>query len=475
MQFTAIATMIAASTAVVLKFGWGTCVLVSVALLSLMLVATRNKSPMVLWISPALILLLPAVPFVAFAPAAWLAILLAISQSRRLTTAGIPRHIKLLVSLLLLIVVLGAVLGHSNISAAVMIVSMFSIPCLLFTSIIHDVDSFNAATKSVVIAITIGALLSLTEWFTGSYLISDFEKYGFFHAPLRNGNIRIQGPFPHALVLAVILSFGIALAIGFVFSGHKWVLVPLAVMIVALYLSQSRGPALGAIIGYAVSVGISKGRIGRRSFGFALLAVFFVILTPLSGAVAGTWASLTTPTLTNEAAGSLPYRLAVQSAMLDLVKNEPLGVGLSNLQSRDIFVQTSDGRSINAARSVDNTYLLTFVELGWAGGALMLGILVSVAVWTTRSARRFRHSPLYGRVLALLAGANVGFLFTSYTVATIGTWVQVAATYWLLFGLSVSAVRLASEESRESHFHSHSGISTKVAVGVGEIKQLPGT
>lgn len=201
-------------------------------------------------------------------------------------------------------------------------------------------------------------------------------------------------------LLGAITGNALPLIIGLLVIGgaRRWTTwVALILTVAALLLSSSRGAMLGALIGLAVFLLLTR----RVRYGLVLglvgLTMFFVYITWISP-------EATVP-LTDFSPDSSAYsRLIIFSDAMRVISESPVvghGVGSYLIEIPSIgFSQ----------RDPSNVFLLTLAEGGLVGLALFVGILVAIASLAKRNATAFRDRPQFLALSAALAGGFASHL-----------------------------------------------------------------
>jgi O-Antigen ligase len=281
------------------------------------------------------------------------------------------------------------------------------------------------------------ALLALYEAVTGHFLIGADEPY-FFHAPLREGAIRVQGIFPHPLVLggAMVLLLPLAGVRAFTAKGSRKTLAlgGGALMLIALLEAGGRGPWAGAIVAIIALAMLLRGDKRWTIVTVSVIAVIAIALSPAGGR-AGALVEGVLNSNSGQEAGvyTVEYREKLLEASTDYAEHHLLGSGPGQAQYLH-FYATVGGNESNIATSLDNAYAKYAVELGPIGLALFLWLLGTV-MWITWRGRGSPDPVLSALAGGLLAG-QAGLLIVSATVATF-SWAQLATLFWALVGVSV--------------------------------------
>ena len=249
----------------------------------------------------------------------------------------------------------------------------------------------------------------------------------------RKGHIRVQATFAHAIlasmVFAIVFLLNCYLAdlykrnrsrLGPIICRLERYHVPALLLVLFLVLTQSRGPQLGAVVGYSIL------QIPR--FRHLKVAAFVVVvLLAITGSAAYSffdkYTSVTNNGNLSEEQSSATYRREL------LINYEPVAEKGGWLGYGALSVPQAGGQ-----KSIDNAYLVTELVQGKLG--LYLFILIIVECFGTLVYRAFSFQSPESRFLAFtLLGAMTGLFQSLYTVY-LGQ--QVSPILFLLLGWSQS-------------------------------------
>ena len=203
-----------------------------------------------------------------------------------------------------------------------------------------------------------------------------------------------------------------------------WWFLAVGALLVGVYLSQSRGDLIAALVTAAVTLALIVRNRVRLVAGAAAVTLLVLVLPGTSHRL-GTLASLDKPPATGVVDQSLLGREAALKAGLAMFRDSPLvGVGAGNFESAGRTYQRELGL---AALSLRNGSLLAphdlYLQMVAEGGAIgLLGWLIFylgslVLMWRTRRRSRQLHGvdSMQGRlatgVLASLIGWGVASIF----------------------------------------------------------------
>jgi hypothetical protein len=273
----------------------------------------------------------------------------------------------------------------------------------------------------------------------------------FFHLDIpvgfsgRNGRVRVQATFSHAILAAMMFSivFLLTCYLGDLYKRDKNLLepvlrrlerfhVPAVLMLACLWLTQSRGPQISTAVGYSIL------QIPRFRH-LKLAALLLVVILSIGGSVLYSYydeyTSVTSYAGMTEAQTSAIYRR-------DLLKNyEPVVEKAGWLGFGGLNVPEAGGQ-----RSIDNAYLVIKLVQGKFG--FYVFVLIAAECIGTTIYRAFTFQSPDSRFLAFtLLGAMAG-LFQSLTTVYLGG--PVAPIFWLLLGWSQS---VEDEGMRQPKFY----------------------
>jgi O-Antigen ligase len=250
---------------------------------------------------------------------------------------------------------------------------------------------------------------------------------------IRDGHVRVQGTFSHAILAAMVFAivFMLNCTLAYFYKRDKSRLepiickleryhVPAILLLLCLWLTQSRGPQLGAVVGYSI---LQIPRFRHLKVAAFVLALLLMIAGSVVYSYFDEYTSVTNDGTLSEAQTSAIYRR-------DLLKNyEPVAEKGGWLGWGGLNVPEAGGQ-----HSIDNAYLV--IELAQGKFGLYLFLLIVAEALGTTVYRAFTFRSPESRFLAFtLLGAIIG-LFQSLTTVYLGG--SVAPIFWLLLGWSQS-------------------------------------
>lgn len=441
--------------------GWSAATALTVAFgLAVGWLVTVGHEPVALLLGSAPILLwvlardgmssLKVLPFLVFAPSflpgvpfslvAWLLLFLGVRRGVLTIWRAVPAWLGLGCFLFLSYAVLTMMFGNSQPAMTLMVVVTFTLPVLMMLRGLTSEVEVLRFTRWVARAGLAAGVLALAEKFAGRLLVSEAIRGPA--ARLRFGEIRAQLASPHPIALGIILALFFLVTLGRILAGDRRLLPHAVVMLCAVFVTYSRGPlvllAVATVIFMLLS---SRTVVVRRGIAIAALCITVALLSPWRGNFTEIALSMVSSDVTTEQGQAIQSRLVTNRAVWEFVGDNPGGVGFYGLSDTEILT-IYDGRTFNAGRSVDNSYLLAFAELGWAGGGLFVFLLLSVFLRACLVARKARSGNGGDPTLAVVASALGGFAVAAFTVATLTTWAQVALCYWTVVGIGLALERI---------------------------------
>ena len=253
---------------------------------------------------------------------------------------------------------------------------------------------------------------------------------------MRGGFLRVEASTPQPIVLAFIVTFGMALWTWLKGGAprDKWVYAVYLVFGLALVSTWSRGPWLGAalmVIAFALQRWLSP-----RVFGYATLAAIVggvalkatgsdsVIMSGLTALFGSTRDDLSTIT----------YRRELLDATLALIKQSPW-LGVPNYETALQGFRQGEGMI-----DLVNTYLVVMINGGVIGLVLYLlpYVLVVAGMLGVQARQRETSKAALGRFAPAFIAVIIAMLFIVFTASTLD-----AMKYLLALGISLPVAWLA--------------------------------
>ena len=324
---------------------------------------------------------------------------------------------------------------------------------------------FDVRQALIAIGAFIG-LLSIAALVALGQAVLTPELFGLYALQGRFGEIyRLASFFGDPNVFAALLSASVPFLLFGVPGlrtrrGRSWALALAALLMLALWLSFSRGGWLGAVVGFGLAAAI----LNRRALligillGAATFALAWVMPRDLLGGAGerpdllrSTWGRVDT------IGGGRDLRILFVINGLPIIADHPaLGVGpgmyggaAADLFGTDVYAEYgTDELFINPAqRTVDNFWLHLLVETGVIGLLAyigMVGVPLLEVVRGAMAALWARHVLLSGIAAAVIA-LSVNGLTTMLLEAN-----SVAFLFWFLLGIGSILVPQGTPEAAET-------------------------
>lgn len=308
---------------------------------------------------------------------------------------------------------------------------------VLFYLMVTMIDDPNDARALllwfVLVAVVLGGL-ALTERVTGVSVAGNVMKTSATGIRVRGS---FQDPNMLGMMMMIALTAGIALAIGERGRTRQGLIAAVVVVVVALGLSFSRGAWVAAIAAVIVIVLVYPGKRARRVVPLAVclalaLALAIQVMPP----------SFVEKRIVGVAEDrSALARVFMMRAGLDIVRQEPLGVGLGGFPFAYPAFRFGDVRP--SLVQSHTAYLTIIVELGVLGLALFLWLLwrFFAMVWPDIRDGRLE---LAARVQLVCACAVLGILVQAWTYS-----VELSKQLWFLLGIMTAAHLLLPRPKEE--------------------------
>ena len=197
------------------------------------------------------------------------------------------------------------------------------------------------------------------------------------------------------------------------------IFIMVALMLVALLFSRSRGGILGIFVSMAVMMGLLRSAVGRFRWGLRIALILLVTLVAVYGSQIG-FDQIMERFLQIE--GGAGGRMAIWEQAWNMVSEHPAGIGLGNYEVLEpVYVDA--GRLGIWYRHAHNDYLQLVAEAGWAGAVpLVVGFFLFLFRGIRRAVRigfdvgRFRLLVAIGALAGLCSMAFHGFLDFNFQI-----------------------------------------------------------
>lgn len=230
-------------------------------------------------------------------------------------------------------------------------------------------------------------------------------------------------PFPFGLYVMLALLVGGAVALAEPRRRRNMVFLYLSpIMVVAMASSIVRAAILGLVLGM---LWLAVLRFRSLFLPLAIGAIAVAIIVPFVPSISRVFFS----------SSSLGERGAGWSDIIDSILVHPVGLGLGSSGAAADRMSTAQGVTISGVSTnyqPDNYYVKMLLELGPIGLWLLLGIIITALLWTTRLAWT-----LTGRDAALALGVSASLIaaMVAMVVATYLEIFPIDVYFWLLLGV----------------------------------------
>jgi len=250
---------------------------------------------------------------------------------------------------------------------------------------------------------------------------------GYAALSLGGGALRSFGTLSSSAEYASYLEIGLAVSLAMV-AHRRWTfLLPIPVLLVALFLASTRGAIVGFVLVLIVLVALRQSTTRRALLALVLgIAVTIGVQTLLSGRLAATAAQTGNAAVSHQLGGLAHPLNSSQSTLLvhlQLIVNgvkagvtTPIGHGTGSTN----LAGAKFGSASAAASSPQNSELdisNAFVSFGVAGGVLYLIVVITALTHAVRAYRRRRSPLLLAATLVLVAGLGQWLTGGQYAVA----------------------------------------------------------
>jgi hypothetical protein len=318
-----------------------------------------------------------------------------------------------------------------------------ALPYYVASRSLKSLEHFRDTLMSFLVAAMVLAAIGIFEFAKGWLLYANLDSFlGLYWG---YGNYLQRGESLRALA-----STGQPIALGFVMAvacclypalrpsvpGQGVWRLGLCLLLAGLLAPISRGPWLGAAVGFTVFLAIgpsSLAGLAKLAFG-GLAAGALVLLSPLRDTILDYL-----PFIGTVDRETIAYRQQLIDYSLDIVRQNPL------FGSFDYMRYLEDLRQGQGIIDIVNTYLGVALSCGLAGLSLFVSFFLAIG------AGLYRHlgarsgpedeSALLGRALfATLAGILV-------TILTVSSITVIPIVYWSVAGIGLAYLRLAERRA----------------------------
>ena len=253
---------------------------------------------------------------------------------------------------------------------------------------------------------------------------------------MRGGFLRVEGPTVQPIVLAFILTFGMALW-SWLKGGaprEKWVYLVYAIFGLALVSTWSRGPWLGAVL-MVITLALQRW-LSPRVFGYTMLAaVIGGVAMKATGSDSVIMSGLTALFgSTRDDLSTITYRRELLDATLALIKQSPW-MGVPNYETALQGFKQGEG-----IIDLVNTYLVVMINGGVIALALFLlpYLLVVAGMLGVQARQREASKAVLGKFAPAFISVIIAMLFIVFTASTLDS-----MKYLMALGIALPAAWLA--------------------------------
>ena len=253
---------------------------------------------------------------------------------------------------------------------------------------------------------------------------------------MRGSFLRVEGSTPQPIVLAFVLTFGMALWTWLKGNAprDKGVYAVYLILGLALVSTWSRGPWLGAVL-MVIALALQRW-LSPRVFGYTVLAcVVGGVALKATGSDSIVMSALTALFgSTRDDLSTITYRRELLDATLALIKQSPW-LGVPNYETALQGFKQGEGLI-----DLVNTYLVVMINGGVIGLVLFLMpyLLVVAGMLGVQARERATSKAVLGKFAPAFVAVIIAMLFIIFTASTLD-----AMRYLLALGISLPAAWLA--------------------------------
>jgi O-antigen ligase len=306
---------------------------------------------------------------------------------------------------------------------------------------------FKKVAYAILVAVSICALIALFEVVRSWHLYSPInhtlditQRFGAYS--FREGFLRATGPFSDSIVLGYVLTIGLGmgLAISSSLKNKKYILLLLALYVVGLLATASRGPWVGAIILFLLFIIQSRNKTKLISKGILASIVFlpFALFT-----TAGQKIIQLLPFIGESGTGSITYRQDLFDKSLIVIQRHPF-LGSNTYLETPEMLSLIQGQGII---DIVNSYIRIALNSGIIGVSLFILFFLTLLgkLYSTQKIIPRKSPELHQYSSALIAIMSSMLLI----IATVSSVDIVDTLYWFMAGmLSAYIVFLKQEIQR---------------------------
>jgi O-antigen ligase len=328
----------------------------------------------------------------------------------------------------------------------------FTIEIVLFYVIISTSINTRQEARNVVFAgasaLLAVAILAIIERYSGFNPVDAFMP-GYVRKPQYVGDI--LSTFPHRILLGTAMAMGWPLALAFAQAGkaRRWIWwAGICLLLLACYLSFSRGPWIAALFGGIIMFVFSGPAVRRQSIAVIALIAIALIVRP------GVWDTITaraheTSDVNSFKGQTCQYRWELWGIAWDKISRSSVrllfGFGQGSTEVMTFEAVLSYTGETTRLWSWDNHYAATLMENGLVGLAAFAGLysFFFLKIFSSRSAINEKDKTMHAAIMAAMAV----MLFMMTNVAMFAPQLN-----YLLWSLIAAGLRLGVEDLQEKPY-----------------------
>jgi O-antigen ligase len=320
----------------------------------------------------------------------------------------------------------------------------------IFYRTITKPETIEKLVKSMVASMAVTVTFGSIESYTGWSVISWFPRIGY-RFMLENEDIsyRTHSTFPHAILYGGALAMTMPLILYLIATAQsktrKLVLWMICfAMFLCLYKTQSRGPWLAAIFGFAFVFLLTHKKVRKYMLATALLSAAVLIIRPgVYETIAESYAVTFMPE--HPKGSSYEYRYA----LLDVAKTA-LTKGTDRMlwgygQESFYYLHLTGpflGKPDHKFESCDSTWIQSMVETGYVGFAIFAMMLGAAAWFTMRNVRRLPRPAKFLCWIFFVSLLQYYFLMMSVAIYS---WGQNGYMLWFIIAMAMAYPKVMGE------------------------------
>lgn len=317
------------------------------------------------------------------------------------------------------------------------------LPYAIASRLTKDTDYVRAAFASYILGALVIASIGIFEFAKKWLLYASLDEalgvewiYGSYL--LRDENLRAMGTAGQAIPFGYSMAIGFCLMLGIRRYFPKKIVwfAGLALFVMAMIASLSRGPWIGALAGFLVFIFMGP----HKWRNLIRLALFGIVVIPalLASPYSETILSYLPFSASNVDEGSFTYRALLFEISINAILDSPFFGAFDYIYS-PAFQELKQGQGII---DIVNTYLAIGLSSGLTGLSLFVAFFFTVSrgVWRRMRAIADQNSATYDMGRALLAAITCILV----TISTVSSITFIPVIYFLLAGLAVGYSKCGS-------------------------------